>query len=52
MRELNDQEHVIGLWEVYGYTAKGQGADLNDLLYIEHLIQSNLGLSEADILDA
>lgn len=52
MRELNDQEHVIGLWEVYGHTAKGQGADLNDLLYIEHLIQSNLGLSEADILDA
>ena len=52
MRELNEQEHVISLWEVYGYTAKGQGADLNDLLYIEHLIQSYLGLSEENIPDA
>ena len=47
-----EQEHVISLWEVYGYTAKGQGADLNDLLYIEHLIQSYLGLSEENIPDA
>ena len=52
MRELNEQEHVISLWEVYGYTAKDQGADLNDLLYIEHLIQSYLGLSEENIPDA
>ena len=52
MRELNEEEHVISLWEVYGYTAKGQGADLNDLLYIEHLIQSYLGLSEENIPDA
>jgi hypothetical protein len=37
---------------VYGNTAKGQGADLNDLLYIEHLIRSYLGLSEENIPDA
>ena len=52
MRELNEEEHVISLWEVYGYTAKDQGADLNDLLYIDHLIQSYLGLSEENIPDA
>ncbi|MCH2596800.1 MAG: hypothetical protein MKZ95_13530 [Pirellulales bacterium] len=52
MRELNEEEHVISLWEVYGYTAKGQGSDLNDLLYIEHLILSYLGLSEENIPDA
>ena len=49
IQSVNENEGIIGLWEVQGNLRAGSCADYNDLRFIENLLETKLDIKEKKV---